>query len=81
MRLYELNFIHKVYQDCDSIAVDVESFDDTINVKGRLHLPESIAFFEKIGASNFILDTLKHGHHPKLSGPVPDYEINNHGSF
>ena len=73
--------IHKVYQDCDSIAVDVESFDDTINVKGRLHLPESIAFFEKIGASNFILDTLKHGHHPKLSSPVPDYEINNHGSF
>ena len=73
--------IQEVYVNCDEFPVNLASFSDTINVKGRLHLPESIQFFEKIGANNFVLETLRKGHHPKLSGPVPDYEINNHGSF
>ena len=50
--------VFKVYGACEDISVDVESFDDTVNVKGRLHLPESIKFFEKIGASEFVLKTL-----------------------
>ena len=73
--------IQKVYNNCDEFSVDPESFSDTINVKGRLHLPDSIRFFEKIGANKFVLDTLRYGHHPTLSGPVPDYKIENHGSF
>ena len=73
--------VFKVAEDCNRFPVDLESFDDSINVLGRLHMPESIEFFRSIGASKFILDTLTDGHHPKLSGPVPDYEINNHGSF
>ena len=40
-------------------------------------MPQSIEFFRTIGASKFILDTLTYGHHPKLTGPVPDYEIEN----
>ena len=73
--------VFQVAENCDNFPVDLDSFDDTINVKGRLHLPESVEFFRSIGASKFILDTLTDGHHPKLSGPVPDYEIDNHGSF
>ena len=73
--------IMEVYDSCDEFPVDLESFSDTINVRGRLHLPESIKFFEKIGASKFVLDTLRHGYHPKLSESVPDYDIKNHGSF
>ena len=73
--------IQKVYKNCDEFPVDLDSFSDTINVKGRLNLPDSIKYFEKIGANKFVLDTLRYGHHPNLSGPVPDYEIENHGSF
>ena len=73
--------IQKVFYGCDNFPVDIDAFTDTINVKGRLHLPESIEFFSKIGASNFVLETLRHGHHPKLLNEIPDYEINNHGSF
>ena len=73
--------VYKVYDNCDSFPVDLSNFDDSINVKGRLHRPESIQFFRKIGASKFILDTLKNGHHPTLTGPIPPYEIENHGSF
>ena len=73
--------IFEVHPVCDDTTVDLDSFDDTVNVRGRLHLPESIEFFKKIGASDFILNTLKNGHYPKLKSPVPDYEIENHGSF
>ena len=73
--------VYKVYSCCDEIPVDLDKYDDTTNVKGRLHLPESMEFFRKIGASKFILDTLEKGHHPTLTGPIPPYEIENHGSF
>ena len=73
--------IYKVYSGCDKISVDLSQFDETVNVKGRLSRPESIQFFRDIGTSQFILDTLQHGHHPTLTGPVPIYEIENHGSF
>ena len=73
--------VYKVYHNCDKFPADVENFDDSLNVKGRLHRPESIQFFREIGASEFILNTLQNGHHPTLIGPVPTYEIENHGSF
>ena len=73
--------VFKVHPVFESMYADIESFDDTVNVKGRLNLPESIEFFEKIGASELVLNTLKNGHFPKLKCPVPDYEIENHGSF
>ena len=38
--------IQEVYANCDEFPVNLASFSDTINVKGRLHLPESIKFFE-----------------------------------
>ena len=73
--------IHKVYKECDNFPVDLAKFDENTNVKSRLSLPESVEFFRKIGASQFIIDTLQNGHHPTLTGPVPTYEIENHGSF
>ena len=73
--------IFEVHPVCDDIPVDLQAFDDPVNVNGRLNLPESIEFFKKIRASDFVLKTLKDCHYPKLKGPVPDYEIENHGSF
>ena len=73
--------IWKVNNNCDRIPVDISSYDENVNVKGRLHLPQSIKFFETIGASKFILDTLKAGHFPKLKSEIVPYEIENHGSF
>ena len=72
--------IQKVYSGCENFPVDLSNYDDSINVKGRLNLPKSIQFFQSIGASDFVLNTLKNGHHPTLTGPVPQYEIPNHGS-
>ena len=73
--------IFKVKTNCDRFSVNLENFDDSVNVKGRLHLPSSIEFFEEIGASEFILKILKEGHHPKLKGPVPDFDLRNNASF
>ena len=73
--------VYKVQNCCDEIPVDLSAYDETVNVKGRLHLASSVEFFEKIGASKFIIDTLKHGYFPKLKSEVPPYEIENHGSF
>ena len=39
--------VFKVDESCDSFPVDLSTFDNTINVKGRLHLPASIEFFEQ----------------------------------
>ena len=52
--------VYKVHGNCDKFPVDLSKFDDSTNVKGRLHMPESIAFFKEIGASPFIIDTLEH---------------------
>ena len=79
--LHKFDDIYKVNKSCDNFHVDPSQFDETVNVKGRLNHPDSIRFFREIGASQFILDTLKNGHHPTLIGPVPAYEIENHGSF
>ena len=73
--------VYKVQNNCDEFPVDISAYDETVNVKGRLHLASSVKFFEKIGASRFILDTLTHGYYPKLKSEVPAYEIENHGSF
>ena len=73
--------IFEVTTSCEDFPVDVESYNDDVNVKSRLHLPESIRFYESIGASKFIIDILKKGHHPKLKGPVPDYELKNNASY
>ena len=73
--------IYEVHGNCEKFPVDLPSYSDSENVKGRLNLPSSIRFFEEIGASEFVLNTLRNGHFPSLKCPVPDYEIENHGSF
>ena len=73
--------ILKVNRGCDRFPVDTDNFDDEVNVKGRLHLPASIQFFKEIGASEFILDILEKGHHPKLKEAVPDFDFKNNSSF
>ena len=73
--------IFKVSANCDKFTANLDLYDDTVNVKGRLHLPSSIAFFEEIGASDFILKTLKEGHFPKLKETVPDFEFKNNAGF
>ena len=44
--------VFKVYPSCESMHGDTESFDDTVNVKGRLHAPESIEFMKKSEPQN-----------------------------
>ena len=73
--------IFQVEANCEKYPVDLDLYDDSVNVNGRLHLPESIKFFRELGAPRFILNTLEKGHFPRLKCDVPSYEIENHGSF
>ena len=54
---------------------------EEVNVAGRLSLPESVNFFESIGAPEFIVSTLRHGHHSQFHSPVPPFERKNNASF
>lgn len=68
--------------DCHIFKKDIlESFSDNVNVAGTLSRPSCVEFFRSIGAPNFVLDTLKSGHHSTLLGEVPTFEKRNHGSF
>lgn len=58
-----------------------DSVTDDVSVAGRLSQPSSIEFFESIGASEFVLNTLRRGHHPRLMSSVPSFERKNNGSF
>ena len=60
---------------------DIENARDDFSVAGRWSNPDFIRFFESLGASNFILNTLKYGHKPSLIASVPDYERDNNKSF
>ena len=44
-------------------------------------MPLTDVFFEKIGASSFVLNTLRNGHKPLLTSDVPNYEKDNNRSF
>ena len=67
--------------NCDSIEVDLDSYSDDINVNASLSSPSSVEFFRRIGASDFILDTLINGHKSTLSEIVHPYERRNNKSF
>jgi hypothetical protein len=58
-----------------------DKFSDEINTVGRLCTEKSVKFFEAIGASSYVLDIMKNGHHPVLIDEVSSYEIPNNGSF
>ena len=60
---------------------DIENAKDDFSVAGRLSRPEFIEFFKEIGASDFILNTLRVGHYPSLIAEVPDFERDNNHSF
>ena len=60
---------------------DIENARDDFSVAGRWSNPEFIRFFESLGASNYILNTLTYGHKPSLTASVPDYERDNNKSF
>jgi hypothetical protein len=60
---------------------NLESFSDEIATVGCLCTEKSVKFFEALGASDYVLSILKFGHHSKLSGSVPDYDLKNNGSY
>ena len=60
---------------------DIENARDDFSVAGRWSNPKFIKFFESIGASSYILDTLRYGHKPSLIASVPNYERENNKSF
>ena len=74
--------VFNVSNVCNRISRGIlDQFSDDVSVAGRLSHKSSIEFFEKIGASSFLLNILKRGHHPQLSSEVPKMEKRNNGSF
>ena len=77
----EFEDIFTVNWNCGSDYVDYSGYTDNINVSGSLSWPASIRFFEKIGASQDVLNTLRNGHSSNLTSEVPRYERGNNKSF
>ena len=74
--------IHSVSDSChDFGSFDIFNARDDFSVAGRWSNPTFIKFFKSIGASDFILNTLRHGHKPSLIAPVPNFERDNNKSF
>ena len=73
--------VFSVNTNCEDFLVNLNEYSDEVNVKGRLHTPDAIKFFEHIGASEFVLKALREGHHPRLKKPFPDFEFKNNASF
>jgi hypothetical protein len=60
---------------------DLESFSDGVDTVGCLCTEKAVKFFKALGATDYVLGILRDGHHPVLTGPVPDYDFRNNGSF
>ena len=74
--------IYKVSESCDQFGMhDIEDVTDDFSVAGRLSEPKYVKFFESLGASKYVLNTLKNGHKPHLISDVPDFERDNNKSF
>ena len=78
----KFNDIFEVSDRCHEFGYyDIENAKDDFSVAGRLSRPEFIEFFKEIGASEFILNTLRYGHYPSLIADVPNFERDNNNSF
>ena len=77
----EFNDIFKVNSNCDYVKVDIAGYSDSIDVAGSLSDRSSVEFFETLGASEFVLKTLREGHHPSLISEVPSFEKRNNRSY
>ena len=73
--------IFQVKHDCGETLTDFTSYTDEIDVAGSLCRPSSVAFFKKLGASDYIIKSLTSGHYPELRENVPQYEKRNNQSF
>ena len=74
--------IYEVSENCEEFGVfDIDNVRDDFSVAGRLSEPDHVAFFEKIGAPSFVLNTLRNGHKPLLTTEVPNYKKGNNRSF
>ena len=69
------------FSNCGSFNVDYSQYKDDINVAASLSKPSCVEFFRKIGASEFILNTLTYGHKSVFLEKVPSYERRNNRSF
>ena len=74
--------VYKVRDECSDFGFnDIDNVSDDFSVAGRLSNPKYISFFESIGSSSYVLNTLRDGHKPHLTSEVPDFERNNNKSF
>ena len=74
--------VFRVSNNCSEISREtLDNFSDQVSVAGRLSRPSSIEFFKSIGASEFLLNVLKNGHHSKFNSEVPEMLRKNNGSF
>ena len=69
------------FSNCGSFNTDYSDYSDDINVAGSLSLPSCVKFFKDIGASEFIVNTLAHGHKSVFHEHVPPYERKNNRSY
>ena len=67
----------------DCVVLDESALGkvEEVSVAGRLSLPESVKFFESLGAPKSIVSTLRDGHFSKFNSYVPPIERKNNGSF
>ena len=74
--------VYEVRDGCNMYGMyDIEHVSDDFSVAGRLSEPKYVKFFESIGASSFVLKTLRTGHKPHLISEVPSFEKDNNQSF
>ena len=67
--------VYKVRDECSDFGFnDIDNVSDDFSVAGRLSNPKYISFFESIGSSSYVLNTLRDGHKPHLTSEVPDFE-------
>ena len=69
------------FSDCGSFSTDYSDYCDNINVTASMNRPSCVEFFRKLGASEYILNTLSQGHKSIFLQEVPSYERGNNRSF
>ena len=73
--------VFKVTSNCEDVKVDISNYSDDIDISGSLSYKKSVEFFERLGASEFVLKTLREGHYPNLISEVPSFEKRNNISY
>ena len=74
--------VHKNRSVCEGFEhSNLGEYCDQIPTVGAMCSKKTEKFYEALGASEYVLNVIRKGHHPCLEGEIPSFKVRNNASY